>query len=109
MPAIGSVQAMYAYEATNDEELTMADDDILETLDTDDPDWILVRKHEQVGFVPTSYVQPIIVPYQGDHIENGNVDHIPSSPSTELPSSSSAVEETTNIKSHPTVSRNRTD
>jgi hypothetical protein len=53
----GRAQANYDFQATNDEELTIAENDILEVLDTDDPEWMLVQHNEQIGFVPASYVQ----------------------------------------------------
>lgn len=61
LPALGTVQAVYAYEATTEEELTINDDDMLEALATDDPDWMLVRHTSGAGFVPTSYVQALTV------------------------------------------------
>ncbi|CED82923.1 Src homology-3 domain [Phaffia rhodozyma] len=52
-------RAIYAYAATNDEELTMNEDDPLQVFEKDD-EWLLVKLQSdanKLGYVPASYVQ----------------------------------------------------
>lgn len=52
-------RAIYAYTATNDEELTIGEDDPLQVFEKDD-EWLLVKLQstgDKLGYVPASYVQ----------------------------------------------------
>jgi len=54
------VKALYDYEATSNDELTISENDILLAYDTDD-DWLLVQTAEgggRAGYVPVTYVEP---------------------------------------------------
>ncbi|KAG0222389.1 cytoskeletal protein binding protein [Actinomortierella wolfii] len=57
LPEIGSVVGLYKYEATNEEELTFDEGDVLVLYEQDDPDWFLVGNGTNVGFVPGNYVE----------------------------------------------------
>ncbi|RKP38944.1 hypothetical protein BJ085DRAFT_38086 [Dimargaris cristalligena] len=54
---LNAAKALYDYAATGEEELTIQEDDRLEVLSDDDPDWTIVRKNGQAGFVPSSYIE----------------------------------------------------
>lgn len=55
---ISRARAIYAYEAANNEELTIGEDDLLQVYEKDD-EWLLVKVDggEQLGYVPANYVQ----------------------------------------------------
>lgn len=60
MTPIGRVRAEYDYEAQQEEELSFQEDDEMDLLETDDPDWYLVkRSNGHIGLVPSNYVQTI--------------------------------------------------
>ena len=55
------MRALYAYESTTAEELSMAEDDTCHVFSEED-DWLLVRvegKGDTLGFVPKTYCDPI--------------------------------------------------
>jgi hypothetical protein len=52
--------ALYDYDATNDEEISVREDDSLMILDDSDPDWTLVKlvsKKGGQGLVPATYIE----------------------------------------------------
>ena len=52
---------MYSYESTNEEELTMNEDEPLEIYEKDDENWWLVKGASGLlGFVPATYVEEVI-------------------------------------------------
>ncbi|KAJ1955134.1 cytoskeletal protein binding protein [Linderina pennispora] len=50
-------KALYDYEPTQDEETTLAEDEDIEILEEDDPDWFMAKTRGGFGFVPKSYVE----------------------------------------------------
>ncbi|KAK0569100.1 cytoskeletal protein binding protein [Tilletia horrida] len=66
-PPLRLSRALYDYTATSDEELTVAEDELLRVYETDGP-WLLVQKHAgegldqgtgRLGFVPANYVDEV--------------------------------------------------
>lgn len=71
--------ALYDYEASNNEELTIRENDNLIVLDDSDPEWTLVKivsKKGGEGLVPASYIQ--VKPRLGEE-DNLNSDNAPGS------------------------------
>ncbi|CAO3600027.1 unnamed protein product [Absidia cylindrospora] len=57
---IGTVKAMFDYQAQQEEELTFQEDDIMVLYENDDPDWFLVKSREgQIGLAPSNYIETI--------------------------------------------------
>lgn len=52
-------QAIYAWEASNADELSLAEGDILTVIDRSDSDWWKVEKDGLVRVVPASYMEPV--------------------------------------------------
>ncbi|CAD6924658.1 unnamed protein product [Tilletia controversa] len=66
-PPLRLSRALYDYAATSDEELTVAEDELLRVYEADGP-WLLVQKHAdggldqgtgKLGFVPANYVDEV--------------------------------------------------
>ncbi|KAF7732290.1 cytoskeletal protein binding protein [Apophysomyces ossiformis] len=58
--SIGAVKALYDYQAQQEEELTIKEDDILILYENDDPDWFLVKSEQgHIGLVPSNYIEEI--------------------------------------------------
>ncbi|KAF2674541.1 hypothetical protein BT63DRAFT_419825 [Microthyrium microscopicum] len=55
--AIGKARALYEYTRQTDEELSFAEDAVLEVFDTSDEDWTLVGVRGEYGFVPANYIE----------------------------------------------------
>ena len=53
------VRAKWAYDATEDDELSFAEDAVITVLDTSDPDWHKGRVGQSVGMYPSAYVVPV--------------------------------------------------
>lgn len=53
------VKAIYDYEAQNDDELTIHDEEVLEVIDENDPDWTVVKStnNSKQGLVPSTYIE----------------------------------------------------
>lgn len=61
---MGRVRAEYDYVAQQEEELSFEEGDEMDLLETDDPDWYLVKLNNgQIGLAPSNYVEPM----EGDH------------------------------------------
>ncbi|GAA5807961.1 hypothetical protein MFLAVUS_011464 [Mucor flavus] len=57
---IGRVRAEYDYAAQQEEELSFEEGEEMDLLETDDPDWYLVKlANGQIGLAPSNYVDPI--------------------------------------------------
>jgi len=50
-------KALYDYSRQTEEEVTFAEDAILEVFDTSDPDWTLVGINDDYGFAPANYIE----------------------------------------------------
>ncbi|KAJ1914536.1 cytoskeletal protein binding protein, partial [Tieghemiomyces parasiticus] len=48
---------LYDYEANGDEEITIREDQVVDVLADDDPDWTIVRVNGEAGFVPATYIE----------------------------------------------------
>ena len=55
--AIGTARALYDYDRQTDEELSFKENDQFQVYDDKDPDWILVSKSQEYGFVPANYIE----------------------------------------------------
>lgn len=55
---LSEARAIYSYDATNEEEMTMVEDAVLQVYEQDD-EWTLVRVQggDRLGYVPGSYIQ----------------------------------------------------
>jgi len=51
-----AAKALYEYTRQTDEEVTFAEDAILEVFDTSDPNWTLVGVNDEYGFAPANYI-----------------------------------------------------
>ncbi|OXG22921.1 hypothetical protein C367_03848 [Cryptococcus neoformans Ze90-1] len=62
IPPISTTRAMFAYESTSPEELSMSDESALHVYSIED-DWLLVRldsdPSSKLGFVPRNYCEPL--------------------------------------------------
>lgn len=61
IPPINQTRALYAYESTSPDELSMSEDHLLQVYSIED-DWLLVRidgGSEHLGFVPRTYCEPM--------------------------------------------------
>ncbi|OBZ82343.1 Actin cytoskeleton-regulatory complex protein sla1, partial [Choanephora cucurbitarum] len=57
---IGRVRAEYDYVAQQEEELSFEEGDEMDLLETDDPDWYLVKTSQgHIGLAPSNYVQTV--------------------------------------------------
>ncbi|KAI8341915.1 hypothetical protein BC941DRAFT_369299 [Chlamydoabsidia padenii] len=57
---IGTVKAIFDYQAQQEEELSFHEDDILVLYENDDPDWFLVKSREgHIGLAPSNYIETI--------------------------------------------------
>ncbi|KAJ1954755.1 cytoskeletal protein binding protein, partial [Dipsacomyces acuminosporus] len=56
---IANAKALYDYEPAQDEETTMEQDEDIQIIEDDDPDWYMARTGSGYGFVPKSYVGPL--------------------------------------------------
>jgi actin cytoskeleton-regulatory complex protein SLA1 len=54
---IAKAKALYDYTRQTDEELSFADESILDVYDTTDPDWTLVGANGEFGFAPSNYIE----------------------------------------------------
>lgn len=55
------MKALYEYEATQEGELTVDEDEVLHVFDKDD-DWLLVQSQKEggkIGYVPANYVEEV--------------------------------------------------
>jgi hypothetical protein len=52
-------KALFDYVACNEDELTFLTGDIMEVLDSEDPDWFEVRLGEKIGMVPANYLEKL--------------------------------------------------
>lgn len=61
IPPLNQTRALYAYESTSPDELSMSEDHLLHVYSIEE-DWLLVRidgGSEHLGFVPRTYCQPL--------------------------------------------------
>ncbi|ORY24778.1 hypothetical protein BCR39DRAFT_545879 [Naematelia encephala] len=61
LPALNTTRALYAYESTSPEELTLTEDATCHVYSIED-DWLLVRLEggdDHLGFVPRTYCEPL--------------------------------------------------
>ncbi|OMJ29524.1 Actin cytoskeleton-regulatory complex protein SLA1 [Smittium culicis] len=49
--------SIYDYVHTDEEETSISEDEYVQVLDDEDPDWILIKSKAGVGFVPKSYLE----------------------------------------------------
>jgi len=54
-------KALYDYDATNDNELSFSEGDVLIITEQDDSGWWFAEKNGRTGFIPNNYVE--ILPY----------------------------------------------
>jgi len=54
------VQAMYPYQALNDDELSFEPDDIISVLSRDEPDWWKGELNGITGLFPSNYVRTFV-------------------------------------------------
>ncbi|KAJ2451815.1 cytoskeletal protein binding protein [Coemansia sp. RSA 2336] len=66
---IARAKALYAYEPALEEETTLVEDEEVDIIEQDDPDWYMARTRGGYGFVPKAYVE--IVPDKAQGIVNG--------------------------------------
>ena len=59
-PPVNTTKALYAYESTSPEELSIGEDGELEVFSVEE-DWLLVRDPagQKLGFVPRTYCEPL--------------------------------------------------
>lgn len=55
--SLGRAKALYDYSRQTDEELSFAEDAILDIYDTSDPEWTLVGHAGEFGFAPANYIE----------------------------------------------------
>ncbi|KAJ2397657.1 cytoskeletal protein binding protein, partial [Coemansia sp. RSA 2603] len=55
--AIAHAKALYDYEPMQDEETTLVEDEEVEILEQDDPDWYMAKTKAGCGFIPKAYVE----------------------------------------------------
>ncbi|KAJ2777692.1 cytoskeletal protein binding protein [Coemansia interrupta] len=55
--AVAHAKALYDYEPMQDEETTLAEDEDVEILEQDDPDWYMAKTRGGCGFIPKAYVE----------------------------------------------------
>lgn len=66
MPFKNIVKALYSYDSCDDDELSFQEDDILCILECDKEEWwkaCLFRDQQMIGFIPTNYVEPVLIDY----------------------------------------------
>ncbi|KAJ2730439.1 cytoskeletal protein binding protein [Coemansia sp. BCRC 34962] len=56
---ISQARALYDYEPTQDEETTLVEDEHIQIIESDDPDWFMARTNGGYGFIPKAYVELI--------------------------------------------------
>lgn len=62
---------MYDYDAQQEEELTIKEDEILVLYENDDPDWYLVKsRNGDIGLAPSNYVETVSNIYIYLYIQN---------------------------------------
>lgn len=55
---MGRVRAEYDYVAQQEEELSFEEGDEMDLLETDDPDWYLVKLNDgKIGLAPSNYIE----------------------------------------------------
>ncbi|KAJ2742264.1 cytoskeletal protein binding protein, partial [Coemansia sp. BCRC 34301] len=54
---ISQARALYDYEATQDEETTLVEDERIQIIEGDDPDWYMAKTKGGYGFIPKAYVE----------------------------------------------------
>ncbi|KAL0936650.1 cytoskeleton assembly control protein sla1 [Colletotrichum truncatum] len=54
---VAKARALYEYTRQTDEELSFPEDAVIDVFDTSDPDWILVGRDGDYGFVPSNYIE----------------------------------------------------
>ncbi|KAJ1650869.1 cytoskeletal protein binding protein [Dispira simplex] len=57
VPSVSTAVALYDYQAQEDEEVSLQENDNVQVLSEDDPDWTIIRYKGQAGFVPTTYIE----------------------------------------------------
>ncbi|KAJ1866911.1 cytoskeletal protein binding protein [Coemansia sp. RSA 989] len=62
---IARAKALYAYEPALEEETTLAEDEEVDIIEQDDPDWYMARTRGGYGFVPKAYVEIVSGEPQG--------------------------------------------
>ncbi|KAJ2847269.1 cytoskeletal protein binding protein, partial [Coemansia brasiliensis] len=66
---IARAKALYAYEPALEEETTLVEDEEIDIIEQDDPDWYMAHTRGGYGFVPKAYVE--IVSGENQGIVNG--------------------------------------
>ena len=56
---MGRCKALYDYDATREDELTIRPDDIIDIIEKYDPEWWQGELNGQIGVFPSSYVEEI--------------------------------------------------
>ncbi|KAJ2334495.1 cytoskeletal protein binding protein, partial [Coemansia sp. RSA 2671] len=54
---ISQARALYDYEPTQDEETTLVEDEQIQIIEGDDPDWYMAKTKGGYGFIPKAYVE----------------------------------------------------
>jgi hypothetical protein len=54
---IGTATALYDYDRQTEEEISFKEGEQFQVYDDKDPDWILVSKDQECGFVPANYIE----------------------------------------------------
>ncbi|OMJ24642.1 Actin cytoskeleton-regulatory complex protein sla1 [Smittium culicis] len=57
LPPIFQAVSIYDYVHTDEEETSISEDEYVQVLDDEDPDWTLIKSKAGVGFVPKSYLE----------------------------------------------------
>ncbi|KAJ1960102.1 cytoskeletal protein binding protein, partial [Dispira parvispora] len=57
VPSVSTAVALYDYQAQEDEEVSLQENEKVQVLSEDDPDWTIIRHKGQAGFVPTTYIE----------------------------------------------------
>ncbi|KAJ2815168.1 cytoskeletal protein binding protein, partial [Coemansia erecta] len=57
VPPIAQAKALYDYEPTLGEETALVEDEVVEIVEDDDPDWYMAKTKGGYGFVPKAYVE----------------------------------------------------
>ncbi|KAI5850390.1 SH3 domain-containing protein [Morchella snyderi] len=56
---VGKYKALYEYARQTEEEISFAEDVILDVYDATDPDWCLVGRNGEYGFAPANYIEKL--------------------------------------------------
>ncbi|OLY81838.1 Actin cytoskeleton-regulatory complex protein sla1, partial [Smittium mucronatum] len=81
---------IYDYSYTEDEETSMTENETVDILDDEDPDWVLIKSKAGIGFVPKSYLE-ILDNNKPEAGNNETIGIIKSTPIVKNPSSQPVI------------------